>query len=66
VNALLLGVRILLLGPLSRSYERPGPTFWLSWLADPLAVARIVLSTFRRRRRWRGRSYQVARSSRWH
>jgi dolichol-phosphate mannosyltransferase len=57
VNGALLGVRLLLLLPLSRSYDRPGPTFWLSWLADPLAVARIVLSTVRRRRRWRGRSY---------
>jgi dolichol-phosphate mannosyltransferase len=60
VNAVLLGIRLLLLGPLSRSYERPGPTFWLSWLADPLAVARIVLSTVRRGRTWRGRSYEVA------
>ena len=58
VNGALLGARMLLLRPLSRSYERPGPTFWLSWLADPLAVARIVLSTVRRRRRWRGRSYR--------
>jgi len=57
VNGILLGVRLLLLLPLSRSYDRPGPTFWLSWLADPLAVARIVLSTVRRRREWRGRSY---------
>jgi dolichol-phosphate mannosyltransferase len=57
VNAALLGVRLLLLRPLSRSYDRPGPTFWLSWLADPLAVARIVVSTVRRRRQWRGRSY---------
>lgn len=57
VNAALLGIHLLLLRPLSRSYERPGPAFWLSWLADPVAVARIVLSTVRRRRRWRGRSY---------
>ncbi len=57
VNAALLVVRLLLLGPLSRSYDRAGPTFWLSWLADPLAVARIVLSTVRRGRQWRGRKY---------
>ena len=52
VNGALLGVRLLLL--LGRSRDRttrPGPTFWLSWLADPLAVARIVVSTVRRRRR---------------
>jgi dolichol-phosphate mannosyltransferase len=59
VNGLLLGVRVLLLWPLSRTYERPGPMFWLSWLADPLAVARIVVSTVRRSRHWRGRSYRI-------
>lgn len=57
VNGILLGIRLLLLPPLSRSYERTGVTFWLSWLADPLAVARIVISTTRRRRTWRGRRY---------
>jgi dolichol-phosphate mannosyltransferase len=57
VNGLLLGIHLLLLWPLSRSYESPGATFWLSWLADPLAVARIVLSTLQRRRQWRGRRY---------
>jgi dolichol-phosphate mannosyltransferase len=57
VNGLLLGIHLLLLWPLSRSYEKPGVTFWLSWLADPLAVARIVLSTVQRRRQWRGRRY---------
>jgi dolichol-phosphate mannosyltransferase len=57
VNALLLGIRLLLLRPLSRSYERPGLAFWFSWLADPLAVARIALSTVQRRRSWRGRTY---------
>ncbi len=56
-NGALLGVRLLLLRPLSQSYEQTGFTFWLSWLADPLAVARIVVSTVRRRRQWRGRSY---------
>ena len=57
VNATLVGIRLLLLRPLSRSYERPGLTFWLSWLADPVAVVRIVVSTVRRQRRWRGRIY---------
>ena len=57
VNGALLAVHLLLLRPLSRSYERAGPTFWMSWLADPMAVARIVLSTVRRRRQWRGRRY---------
>jgi dolichol-phosphate mannosyltransferase len=57
VNGVLLAIRMLLLPPLSHSYERTGVTFWLSWLADPLAAARIVTSTVQRRRTWRGRSY---------
>ena len=48
VNAALLAIHLLLLRPLTRSYERPRLTFWLSWLADPLAVVRIVMSTLRR------------------
>lgn len=32
--------------------------FWLSPLADPLAVLRIILSAFQRSIRWRGRTYQ--------
>jgi dolichol-phosphate mannosyltransferase len=57
VNGVLLVIHLLLLWPLSRCYREPGPAFWLSWLADPLAVARIVVSTARHRRTWRGRRY---------
>jgi dolichol-phosphate mannosyltransferase len=57
VNTALLAIHLLLLRPLSRSYEHPRLPFWLSWLADPLAVARIVMSTVSRRRTWRGRRY---------
>jgi len=57
VNGVLLGIHLLLLRPLSHSYDRPGPSFWLSWITDPLAVVRIVLSTLQQRRQWRGRSY---------
>ena len=32
--------------------------FWLSPLADPLAVLRIILSAFQRSIQWRGRTYQ--------
>jgi len=60
VNGLLLAIRLLLLRPLSHSYEQPGAPFWLSWLADPLAVVRILLSTVQRRRQWRGRRYTRA------
>ena len=57
INATALAIRLLLLRPLSRSYAETHWTFWLSWLADPLAVARIVISTVTRRRAWRGREY---------
>ena len=58
VNSFLLGVRLLLLKELARSYEVRGPPYWLSWLADPLAVFRILLSLLRRPSEWRGRVYR--------
>jgi dolichol-phosphate mannosyltransferase len=58
VNAALVLIRVLMLGALAGSYERPGLTFWLSPLADPLAVCRVLLSIVRRPRRWRGREYR--------
>ncbi|MBI2795553.1 MAG: glycosyltransferase [Gemmatimonadetes bacterium] len=61
-NAALLAVRLLLLGPLRGSYERVGPAFWLSPLADVPAVLRIVISTLHPRRTWRGRSYRSSAS----
>ena len=57
VNAAALIIRLLLLRPLSRAYAETHWTFWASWLADPLAVARIIMSTITRRRAWRGREY---------
>jgi dolichol-phosphate mannosyltransferase len=57
INAVLVLIRVLLLGALAASYDRPGATFWLSPLADPLAVLRVWLSTLRRPRAWRGRLY---------
>lgn len=57
INAAFVLIRVLLLGALAGSYERPGLTFWLSPFADPLAVFRVLLSTVRRPRRWRGRLY---------
>ena len=63
INATFVVIRVLLLGALVGSYERPAFTFWLSPLADPLAVVRVVLSTVRRPRAWRGRSYGAAQRS---
>jgi dolichol-phosphate mannosyltransferase len=57
INAAFVLIRLALLGALFRSYERPGLAFWLSPLADPLAVVRVLLSTVRRPRAWRGRRY---------
>ena len=52
-----LAVRIMLQFALAPSYATRGAPFWLSPLADPLAALRIVLSTLRRPRAWRGRQY---------
>jgi dolichol-phosphate mannosyltransferase len=57
INAAFVLIRVLLLRALAGSYERPRLTFWLSPLADPLAVFRVLLSTVRRPRAWRGRQY---------
>jgi dolichol-phosphate mannosyltransferase len=59
----LLAVRLLLQFALAPSYQRRGVPFWLSPLADPLAAIRILLSTARRPRRWRSRSYGPAAAS---
>ncbi len=57
VNASLFGIRIAMNVALARSYEKRGITFWLSPLADPLAALRILISSLRRPRQWRGRLY---------
>ncbi|MDX6666731.1 MAG: dolichol-phosphate mannosyltransferase, partial [Solirubrobacteraceae bacterium] len=40
LDVLLAGVRVALLFPLARTFERRGPAFWLSPLADVAAAAR--------------------------
>jgi dolichol-phosphate mannosyltransferase len=57
LNLLLLSTRLGVLASIGPSYEKRGLPFYLSMLADPLAVLRVVLSTFRRSRTWRGRRY---------
>lgn len=57
LNAMLVAIPILLLAPMAASYERTRFTYWASWLADPLATIRILLSMVDRRRSWRGRVY---------
>jgi dolichol-phosphate mannosyltransferase len=57
LNGALMVLRWLMTGALSASYAERGVPFWLSPLADPLAVLRVVLSTLRRPRAWRARNY---------
>ena len=61
LNLFLLTIRFALLLAIAPSYDRTNATagwlFWLSPLADPLAVLRIFLSAFRTPTQWRGRKY---------
>jgi dolichol-phosphate mannosyltransferase len=61
LNIFLLIIRFALLLAIAPSYDRKsakgGWLFWLSPLADPLAVLRIFLSAFHTPREWRGRKY---------
>ena len=63
VNLSLLAVRFALQWAILPSYDlsqaRSSWAFWLSPLADPLAVVRIWLSSLRVPTQWRGRQYQV-------
>ncbi|WP_026082291.1 2'-O-glycosyltransferase CruG [Mastigocladopsis repens] len=61
LNLFLLVIRFAMLFAIAPSYDRTqakgGWLFWLSPLADPVAVLRIFLSAFRTPREWRGRKY---------
>lgn len=57
INTFLLLVRWLLAIGIRDSYTEVGLWFWLSPLADPLAVVRIWLSALTKPKRWRGREY---------
>jgi dolichol-phosphate mannosyltransferase len=63
LNSFLLFIRWALLLAISPSYEREkgeklaSLVFWLSPLADPLAVLRIYLSAQQTPQQWRGRHY---------
>ena len=64
LNALLLLIRFALCWAIAPSYDfsqaRASWSFWLSPLADPLAVYRIWLSSSRRPTQWRGREYKLS------
>jgi len=57
LDRLLIALRVAMSVPLSRSYVRRGPAYWLSPLADPLAAVRLTWSIVRPARRWRDRDY---------
>ncbi len=63
-NALLVIIRFALSFAIRGSYDLSNAQakwlFWLSPLADPVAVLRIWLSASRRPKSWRGRSYGAA------
>ncbi|KAB8334817.1 glycosyltransferase [Scytonema tolypothrichoides VB-61278] len=63
LNLFLLVIRFAMLFAIAPSYDRNqakgGWLFWLSPLADPIAVLRIFLSAFRTPREWRGRKYNA-------
>ena len=57
VNLFAFLLRLIVLVAIKGSYEERGVAYALSWIADPVAVFRVVLSTFRRPVTWRGRAY---------
>lgn len=61
INGFLLLMRFALLWAIAPSYDftqaKSSWSFWLSPLADPLAVYRIFLSSIRTPTQWRGRQY---------
>jgi dolichol-phosphate mannosyltransferase len=59
-TGILLGIRWLLLIALRGSYARRGVTWWLSPFADPVAAVRLVISSLRRPKQWRSRTYAPA------
>jgi dolichol-phosphate mannosyltransferase len=60
LDVALLALRWVMLAPLAGGYARRGAPYWLSPLADPLAVARVTASALRPARSWRGRRYAAA------
>lgn len=59
-TGILLGIRWMLQVALRGSYARRGVTWWLSPFADPIAAVRLVISSLRRPKQWRSRTYTTA------
>jgi dolichol-phosphate mannosyltransferase len=62
VSLSLVLIRLLMLLALRGCYERRSVGYWLSPLSDPLAAWRLILSSLRRPRAWRGRTFQLGAS----
>lgn len=62
LNLFLLAIRVALCGAIAASYDfsqaKRAWVFWLSPLADPLAVLRIFISASKNPTQWRGRQYE--------
>ena len=58
LNTLLFLLRCGMLIAIAPSYSGSSWFFWLSPLADQLAVLRILLSSLKKPTKWRGRSYE--------
>ena len=58
LNTLLFLLRCGMLTAIAPSYSGSSWFFWLSPLADQLAVLRILLSSLKKPTKWRGRSYE--------
>ena len=61
LDAVLVVCRLGTLAGTARAYQKRGPAYWLSPLADGAAVARLAWSVVKPSREWRGRSYGPAR-----
>jgi dolichol-phosphate mannosyltransferase len=57
VNVAMLLIRAAMSAAIAGSYEKRRWTFWLSPLADPIAVLRVAMSSLARPQQWRGRFY---------
>lgn len=57
LDGVLLALRLGTLVGTRRAYERPGPAYWASPLADGLAAGRLTQAALRPERTWRGRTY---------
>jgi dolichol-phosphate mannosyltransferase len=60
LDVVLLAIRLGTLAGTAPAYERRGPAYWLSPLADVLAVAALVRSTVASPRAWRGRTFSAS------